>query len=105
MKEYTWGNVWRAGVVGGVLGGAAGFMLGLLLAPEEGKKMRLRAIYQLEHLAEQTKTLVDQVFTQQSGSEARRAGDALVADAQLRARQIRDDIDELLGTMRRQAPR
>jgi gas vesicle protein len=83
-----------------LLGGAVGFGLGLLIAPEEGKKMRRRMAYQLEHLANQLGALVDQVAHPEDSSEARRTGDMLVADAREKAQQIRDDIDALLGEVR-----
>ncbi|MEX0747989.1 MAG: YtxH domain-containing protein [Rhodothermales bacterium] len=100
MKDYTLGSVIRASVWGMLLGGAVGFGLGLLIAPEEGKKMRRRMAYQLEHLADQLGALVDQVAHPEDSSEARRTGDMLVADAREKAQQIRDDIDALLGEVR-----
>lgn len=96
------GSVVRVGAVGVLLGGAAGFALGLLLAPEEGQKIRRRLAYQLEHIAYQTGDFVDHLLKSDAQSEARRTGDAVIADARERAQRIRDDIDALLGEMRRQ---
>ena len=45
--------------------------------------------------------MVEQLTQSEAESEARRTGDALVADAQAQAQRIREDIDELLGEMRR----
>lgn len=104
MKDYTFGSVLRAGVWGLLVGGVTGFAVGLLLAPEEGRKIRRRMAYQLEHLADQVGTFVEQVAGQEAMNEARRTGDALVADAQEQAKRIRDDIDALLGEMRRGGP-
>lgn len=104
MKEYTIGSVVRASVWGVLIGGVTGFALGLLLAPEEGRKIRRRVAYQLEHLADQVGVLVDQVVTPEATNEARRTGDALVADAREKAQRIRDDIDALLGEVRRGMP-
>ena len=100
MKEYKLGSVVRASVWGALIGGVAGFGLGLLLAPEEGKKLRRRVVYQLEHLADQLGSLLEQVANPEDGSEARRTGDMLVADAREKAQRIRDDIDALLGEVR-----
>ena len=87
------------------LGGVVGFTMGLLVAPERGKEVRRRLLYRLEHLADQLAALVEQVASSESdASEARRTGDALVADAQLRAERIRDDIDALLDEMRQTSP-
>ncbi len=106
MKEYSLGSVLRALGWGVLLGGAAGFTLGLLLAPEEGRKLRRRLSYRLENLGKQVGDLAEQVLNPEAESEARRTGDALVADAQMRAQRIRSDIDALLGEVREHgAPR
>lgn len=100
MKEYTLGSVVRSSAWGMLVGGAAGFTLGLLLAPEEGGRMRRRVAYQLEHLANRMGVFVEQLAQSDSRSEARRTGDQLVADAREKAQQIREDIDALLGEVR-----
>ena len=100
MKDYTLGSVLRAMGWGALLGGAAGFSLGLLLAPEEGRRLRRRLTYRLEHLSKQVSDMADQALSDKEESEARRTADALVADAQVRAQRIRSDIDTLLGEMR-----
>ena len=104
MKDYTFGSVIRAGVWGVLVGSVTGFAMGLLLAPEEGRKIRRRMAYQLEHLADQFGKFVDQVAGEAATNETRRTGDALVADAREQAQRIRDDIDALLGEMRRGTP-
>lgn len=101
MKQYTLGSVLRAGAWGSVLGGVAGFALGLLLAPEEGRKVRRRLVYQLERVGEQVGVVLDQVVSPEVRSEARRTGDAVVADARAQADRIRTDIDALLDEIRR----
>ncbi len=100
MKEYTLGTVVRASAWGMLAGGVAGFALGLLLAPEEGRKLRRRVAYQLEHLADQLGVFVEQLAQSDARSEARQTGDQLVADAREKAQQIREDIDALLGEVR-----
>lgn len=101
MKNYSLGNMIRAGAWGAILGGAAGFAVGLLLAPEEGQKIRRRVAFQLEKLSGQIGSFVEQVSTDSQDSDARREGNELVEDAKQRAQQIRDDIDELLGQVRK----
>jgi gas vesicle protein len=76
--------------------------LGLLLAPERGQQARRRLAYQLETLADQTSRLVQGLFGSEVTSEARRTGDALVADAQARADHIRNDIETLLNEIQNQ---
>lgn len=100
MKDYSLGSVIRASAWGLIAGGLAGFAVGLLLAPEEGQKLRRRVAYQLEHLADQVGTFVDQLSGPADGSEARRTGDQLVEDAREKAERIREDIDALLVEVR-----
>lgn len=102
MKQITFGKVLRAGAWGAIVGGAAGFALGLLVAPEEGRTVRRRLAYQLENLAGLVGSYVDQVVRSQEESAARRTGDALVADAQEKASRIRREIDDLLAEIRQQ---
>lgn len=104
MKNYSVSSVIRAGAWGVFIGGVAGFTVGLLLAPEEGRKIRRRVAYQLEHVADQLGQFVDQFVAPEADSEARRTADALVADAQAQAERIRADIDALLGEVRRGTP-
>jgi len=106
MKDYSLGNVIRAMGWGVLLGGGAGFLLGMLLAPEEGRQLRRRLTYRLERLAKQVGEVADQMLSSEAESEARRTGNALVADARVRAQRIRSDIDALLGEVREpEAPR
>lgn len=102
MKKSTGRRTTRTAVFSALAGGAAGFALGLLLAPERGQKARRRLAYQLETLAEETGRLVQGLFGSEVTSEARRTGDALVADAQARADHIRNDIESLLKEIRTQ---
>ena len=104
MKENSMGSLIRAGAIGALLGSAAGFALGILLAPEEGQKIRRRLAYQLENLADQINTFVDNIVHPEEPGDARVEGDALVADARSKARKIQDDIDALMGEVRRQGP-
>lgn len=91
----------RAGTIGALVGGSVGFAMGVLLAPDKGQKTRRHLIYRMERVAWQAATMVERLMQSEAESDARRTGDALVADAQAQAQRIRDDIDELLGEMRR----
>ena len=104
MKEYSLGSLVRAGVFGTLLGGGVGFVLGILLAPEEGQKVRRRLAYQLEHLSDQLGEFVDQLTQSDQPGDARVDGDAVVADARSRARKIQEDIEALMGEARRHGP-
>jgi gas vesicle protein len=88
----------RDGVLGAMAGGALGLATGLLVAPKKGKKVRRRLIYQLENAALRAGVVIEELL-RSSGADngdARRTGDALVEDAEVRAKLIREDIDELL---------
>lgn len=98
------GRAVRSGVWGFLIGGAVGFATGLIFAPEEGRRMRRRLAYQLDHLGEQAADLIDRALSEVEESEAKRQGDELVADAKEKASRIRSDIDALLGEMRQEGP-
>jgi gas vesicle protein len=97
MKEHSVVRMARVMGWGLFLGGSAGFLLGMLMAPQEGTKLRRKLRYLLENLGTQVSDLADQVLNPEAESDARRTGDALVADARIRAQRIRQDIDALLG--------
>lgn len=90
----------RAGLLGAMAGGALGLAAGLLIAPKEGKKVRRRLIYQLENAALRAGLLLEELLRSDAESgDARRTGDALVEDAEVRAKLIREDIDALLNEL------
>ena len=100
MKNRSDGSSFRAGTWGVFLGAAAGFAVGLLLAPEEGTKIRRKIAYQLDHLSEQIADLIEKSLSPEEVGDARKDGQALVNEAQEKAERIRDDIDSLLGEIR-----
>ena len=103
MKDYSIKSVLRALGWGALLGGGAGFTAGLLLAPENGRRMRRRISYRLETLARRASTLFDQLTAPEQDGEARRHGEELVADARKRAQVIQTEIDAVLGQVRQQS--
>lgn len=91
----------RAGSYGFLLGSAAGIALGVLIAPEEGRKMRRRAVFQIERLAVRLGNWVDDFTKQETlASEARRSSEAIVQDVEEQASRIRAEIDALIGGVR-----
>ena len=103
MKDYSIKSVLRALGWGALLGGGAGFTAGLLLAPENGRRMRRRLSYRLETVARRASAVFDQVMTPEKDSEARRHGEELVADAKKRAQVIQTEMDAVLGQIRQQS--
>ena len=96
-------NSFRKGTFGLIIGAATGFALGVLFAPEEGKKLRRKLAYQLDNLGGTVADMIDQAMGDpKSSSEARKEGDALVNDAKQKASEISSDIDALLDEMRSQ---
>lgn len=93
--------MYRSSALGFLIGSVAGATLGLLLAPEEGRKLRRRVIYQLERLGERAARLSDIVQRSQYPSTAARGtGHAVVRSAQEEADRIRAEIDALIGEVR-----
>jgi gas vesicle protein len=91
----------RTGTLGLIIGAATGFALGVLFAPEEGKKLRRKLAYQLEHLGESVADLIDQTLGEHKESgEAKKDSESLVENARQKASVIRHDIDALLDEMR-----
>lgn len=91
----------RTGTLGILIGAAAGFALGVLFAPEEGKKLRRKLAYQLENLGESVADIIDNTLgDKQQEGQAKRESDALVKNARQKADVISHDIDALLDEMR-----
>ncbi len=87
----------RASALGVLTGGLAGFSLGLLLAPNEGRTVRRRLAYLLDRWSRQLATLVDQLGSDEAQSEARASGAALIADAREQAERILHDANALMS--------
>jgi len=100
MSDSSARRTLRAAVWGILAGGAVGFVLGLITAPEEGRRIRRRVAYQLDRLGAKVADFVDDALNPDEHGEARRDADALVADAEEQAQRIRQDIDALIGEMR-----
>ena len=87
----------RALGLGVLLGAGTGFLLGLLLAPEEGSSLRRRISFHLEGLRKQVGDLMERDAEQAVQNEERHHGQALVTDVRTRAQEISDKIDAILG--------
>ncbi len=97
-KNYGLGDVTRALGWGLLMGGGVGFTLGLLLAPEEGSRLRRRATFHLEELAKQVRGLADSNKEPQENTRAKSEGEALVAKANEQAQEINSQMEEIMGS-------
>ncbi|NBB86702.1 MAG: YtxH domain-containing protein [Bacteroidetes bacterium] len=100
MKEYTAKDLLQTALWAGAVGSISGFILGLLVAPFEGEKMRRSISYRLEQWGGDVVRLSDRLQPPGTTTEGRGTSEALVADAEERAERIRADIDAILGRMR-----
>jgi len=105
MKEYTAKDLLKTALWAGAVGSMSGFVLGLLVAPFEGEKMRRSISYRLEQWGGDVVRLSGRLQPPGTTTEGPGTSEALVADAEERAERIRADIDAILGRMReREAP-
>ncbi len=90
----------RASLVGFIVGGATGFVLGVLLAPDEGRQMRQRAAYLLDQWAGQVAGFVEKLGASGPVSDARQSADAVVADAREQAEALLGEAEALIKEAR-----
>lgn len=96
MKDQSFSGLAKAASWGVVLGAGIGFALGMLLAPEEGQKLRRRLGFQMERLSSELGKLIEGLSSTTESSEARDKAKSLVADVEERAQEIRHEMDALL---------
>jgi len=96
----------RLFVEGLVVGGATGLLVGLLLAPDEGRAVRRRVAYLLESWTDGLGSLVDRLGGDHDASEARTDAATVVSDAREQAARLLDEADALISEVRqrRSAP-
>lgn len=82
------------------VGGAAGLLVGLLLAPDEGREVRRRVAFLLDRWTGQLGGLVERLSGEDDESYARDRADAVVADARAQAARLLDEADALISEVR-----
>jgi gas vesicle protein len=90
----------RASLWGFVAGGVAGFALGILLAPDEGRQVRQRLAYLLERWSGQLAGVVEALGSESIPSAARQSANAVVADARQQAEQLLGEAEALMKEAR-----
>ncbi|MBE2186666.1 MAG: YtxH domain-containing protein [Rhodothermales bacterium] len=100
MNVFRSPDLFRASLLGLVVGGSAGFLTGLLMAPDRGERLRRRLAFRIDQAAADVEQLVDRMLGGEHARVARDTGRALVSDAEAEAARIRGDIDRLLKEQR-----
>ena len=90
-----------ATLIGAMFGAVLGVGIGVLIAPENGKTIRMRMAYHIDRLAQKVSEIGKRVHEIQEESEARQTASALVHGAQLQAEQIMRDANTLLNEIKR----
>lgn len=98
MREHR--STARASLLGFAAGSAAGFALGILLAPDEGRQVRHRLAYLFERWSGQVASVVEGLMAESLPSAARQSADAVVADARQQAEQLLGEAEALMKEAR-----
>ena len=98
MSEHR--SALRASLWSFAAGGAAGFALGILLAPDEGRQVRQRVAYLLDRWSGQVARIVEGLVSQEAPSAARQTADSVVADARQQAAQLLGEAEALMKEVR-----
>lgn len=90
------------GFAGFLIGGAIGLAVGLLIAPEQGEKLRRKVAYRIKHLAGNLEELVERIGKQDEDDEI-----ALVEtketneEVNLQAKQLEEEMNALMNRHKR----
>ncbi|MDN4165985.1 YtxH domain-containing protein [Cytophagales bacterium LB-30] len=93
-----------SGIIAAFLAGAAtGAILGILYAPDKGSNTRDKLSFQLDKYREKLDELRKEFMdgkNMASSSAAKSEGERVVNDARLKAEQLLNDVDDLIGQIR-----
>ncbi|MCX2744664.1 YtxH domain-containing protein [Mangrovivirga sp. M17] len=84
-------------------GMASGALIGILFAPDKGSNTRDRVTYQLDRYKQILEELIDDLVEGkvEHANQAKTDGEKVVSDAKNKAEQLLDDVDELLGQLKK----
>ena len=85
-----------------VLGIMTGLTVGIMYAPDRGSSTRDKVTFLLDKYKNKLKELIDALVEGRDihSSEAKSEGQKVVTDARLKAEQLLQDVDELIGQIK-----
>jgi gas vesicle protein len=94
------GNTFIAFLAGACVGGIAG----ILFAPDKGVNTRNKLSFQLDKYRNKLEELLKDLDNTEKNlpSEAKSRGEKVITDAKVKAEKLLDDVDELIGQIKKQ---
>ncbi len=105
MKSYSLTTLLRVGTTSALIGAAVGTAVGVLIAPDQGARVRRRLAFRLDQGADALGGFVQDLLDRNAvTTDARALADAVVADAEAEADRIRHEIDRLMERQKSRTP-
>ena len=105
MKSYSLTTLLRVGTTSALIGAAVGTAVGVLIAPDQGARVRRRLAFRLDQGADALGGFVQDLLDRTAvTTDARALAEAVVADAEAEAERIRHEIDRLMERQKSRTP-